>query len=316
MPETKELLRCPCTKKTHLDFSREAEGSIYCTGIDCEHRSGTGFPRIAGQPILVDFASSVLDRNRLLASEGHSDLNRPAGGLRRKVAELLFGTDEPSRQACTEMCRRLKTTSERPCVLVVGGGAIGLGTEALYADPGIHVIAFDIYASAHTQFIADGHNIPLADASVDGVWIQAVLEHVLEPQKVVSEIHRVLRSGGLVYAVTPFMQQVHEGAYDFTRFTDSGHRWLFRRFARIDSGTQGGPGQALIWSVRYLISGLFRSRKAGLVAAVALFWLRFLDRLIPERYRVDGACGVWFMGVKSEQEVSAREAIAYYRGAQ
>ena len=32
----------------------------------------------------------------------------------------------------------------------------------------------------------------------DGVWIQAVLEHVLEPETVVAQIHRVMRSSGLV----------------------------------------------------------------------------------------------------------------------
>ncbi len=57
-----------------------------------------------------------------------------------------------------------------------------------------------------------------------------------------AEIHRVLRPGGIVYADTPFLQQVHEGAYDFTRFTDSGHRFLFRRFERIDSGSVAGCG--------------------------------------------------------------------------
>jgi ubiquinone/menaquinone biosynthesis C-methylase UbiE len=67
--------------------------------------------------------------------------------------------------------------------------------------------------------VADGHQLPIADGSVDGVWIQAVLEHVLDPSIVVQEIHRVLTPGGVVYAETPFMQPVHEGAYDFTRFS-------------------------------------------------------------------------------------------------
>ena len=35
---------------------------------------------------------------------------------------------------------------------------------------------------------------------------------------------------GIVYAETPFMQQVHEGAYDFTRYTVLGHRYLFKKF--------------------------------------------------------------------------------------
>ena len=87
--------------------------------------------------------------------------------------------------------------------------------------PTIDLISFDVYASPATQFVGDGHSIPLADGSVDGVIVQAVLEHVLEPTIVADEIHRVLRTGGIVYADTPFLQQVHEGAYDFTRFTDS-----------------------------------------------------------------------------------------------
>ena len=43
-------------------------------------------------------------------------------------------------------------------------------------------------------------------------------------------------SDGVVYAETPFLQAVHEGPWDFTRFTESGHRWLFRAFERLDSG--------------------------------------------------------------------------------
>jgi len=56
--------------------------------------------------------------------------------------------------------------------------------------------------------------------------VQAGLEHVRDLWQVVAEIHRVLKDDGLVYAETPFMQQVHEGPYDFTRFTESGHRYL------------------------------------------------------------------------------------------
>ena len=69
-----------------------------------------------------------------------------------------------------------------------------------------------------------------------------MLEHVLDPAQVVAEIHRVLGKDGVVFANTPFMQQVHEGAYDFTRFTLSGHRWLFRNFDLLEAGTSAGVG--------------------------------------------------------------------------
>jgi len=80
------------------------------------------------------------------------------------------------------------------------------------------------------------HTIFFDASSFDGVIIQAVLEHVVEPNHCVEEIHRVLKENGLVYSETPFMQQVHLGRYDFTRFTHLGHRRLFRKFKEICGG--------------------------------------------------------------------------------
>jgi SAM-dependent methyltransferase len=148
------------------------------------------------------------------------------------------------------------------------------------------------------------------------VLVQAVLEHVLDPAGVVAEIHRVLRSNGLVYAETPFLQQVHAGAYDFTRFTASGHRYLFRRFEELAAGPVAGPGTQLLWSVDHLVRGLTRSPFAGRVTRGLLFWLRALDRLVPERYAEDDATAYYFLGRRRDEEMSATEIVAYYRGAQ
>ncbi|HAD17021.1 MAG TPA: hypothetical protein DCF81_09065 [Erythrobacter sp.] len=130
------------------------------------------------------------------------------------------------------------------------------------------------------------------------------------------EIRRVLKPGGLVYAETPFMQQVHEGAYDFTRFTESGHRYLFRRFALIDSGSSGGPGRQLMWAVDYFARSVFRSRSAGKIAKLAFFWAVYFDAIIPADYAIDGASGVYFLGTKSDQAVGPDAIIAHYGGAQ
>ena len=63
----------------------------------------------------------------------------------------------------------------------------------------------------------------------------------------------MLKGRGVVYAETPFMQQVHMGPYDFTRFTHSGHRRLFRRFEEVESGAVCGPGMALAWAYQYFL---------------------------------------------------------------
>lgn len=141
-----------------------------------------------------------------------------------QILQMLFGTNQVARRCCSRFLVQLKSEAERPRILVIGGGARGSGADALYGDNSVELIGTDIYASTNTAIVADGHKLPFIDSSFDGVWIQAVLEHVLDPPVVVGEIYRVLRPGGMVYADTPFMQQVHEGAYDFTRYTLSGHR--------------------------------------------------------------------------------------------
>jgi SAM-dependent methyltransferase len=156
----------------------------------------------------------------------------------------------------------------------------------------------------------------LATGTVDAVIAQAVLEHVLDPPRVVGEIHRILRPGGLVYAETAFMQQVHEGPYDFTRYTESGHRWLFRDFEVVDAGALTGPGTQLVWTADYLLRGLTRSQTAGRVAHRILAPLSYLDRFVPLTHSIDNSPAVYFLGRRSESSLSPREMAAYYQGAQ
>ena len=131
-------------------------------------------------------------------------------------------------------------------------------------------------------FVADAHQLPLANNSIDGVVIQAVLEHVLDPEIVVSEIWRVLKPDGIVYAETPFMQAVHEGPYDFKRFSESAHRYLFGKFSEIKSGALQGVADSFLRSLEYFARGVFRSRNIGKLVKLLFFWLRYFDSIIPE----------------------------------
>ena len=309
LEEISPSLRCPrCRSPLAV-----AEGQYRCTNVECA--LPRPFPNSRGRPAIVDFDRSVLQE---------SDLSRDTGVLKRRpprplvtfVRRHLMPYNERAAANAGRFLAELRKQSPNPTVLVVGGGAIGSGAEALYTAPGVRVVAFDLYASEHVQLIADAHHLPFADGSFDGVWVQAVLEHVLEPQIVVDEIGRVLRDGGLVYAETPFLQAVHEGPYDFTRFTDSGHRWLFRRFELIDSGAVLGPFAQLLWSINQATRALFRSAKAGMVAQLLFFWLQYLDRLVPDAEARDGASALFLLARKSGEPISPREAVLYYRGAQ
>jgi SAM-dependent methyltransferase len=273
------------------------------------------FPVVQGKPVLVNFESSVLDYEATARTTGGSPVIR-SKHLPNWALKILQGENQVAERQSQILLSLARQTCERPRVLVVGGGSVGSGLHPLYADQSVDLIAFDLYSSEFVQFVADAHWIPLRDECVDGVLIQAVLEHVLDPQRVVSEIERVLRPNGLVYADTPFLQHVHEGAYDFTRFTESGHRYLFKNFSEISAGVVAGPSVQMIWSIDSLCRSLFRSRTAGLLARAAFFWLRWLDRLVPAEYAIDGASACYFFGRKSGTKIAPNELVKRYRGAQ
>jgi SAM-dependent methyltransferase len=295
LDDIRSLLVCPrCRSKLTA-----AEPS----GLSCEGCQASYPITVSGQPILVDFGSSILDREESLARGYESAMARPRGRANQ----------HPDVHRNLNLFRSLLPAGAT--VLVVGGGVNEHGLD-LYDDPDVRVVCFDLYASDLTQFIADGHRIPLPDGVVDAVLVQAVLEHVLDPWRVVEEVHRVLVPDGLVYAETPFLQQVHEGPYDFHRFTDSGHRWLFRRFAHIESGPVGGPGLQTMWAIDYLIRGITRSRRAGSRSRRLTRLLQRLDRRVPRPHRIDSSAAVYFLGRRSERCLTPKEMVAYYQGAQ
>lgn len=55
------------------------------------------------------------------------------------------------------------------------------------------------YVPEAATLACDGANLPFADASVDFVFSDQVLEHVPSDAAMLEEIHRVLRPGGLAY---------------------------------------------------------------------------------------------------------------------
>lgn len=308
MDALEAILRCPvCRGK--LEQNPE---------FKCES-CGMGFKKTGRLPVLIDFEESIFTPDEYVSevytagSEVSVARKQRGEGFRRAIRKLTFGGNEAAGRNAERFLGKLGVASGEPLVLVIGGGSIGAGLQSFYNKPGLKIIGVDVYPSPHIDLICDGHKLPFQDGCFDGVLIQAVLEHVLDPAKVVEEIYRVLKPGGCVYAETPFMQQVHERAYDFTRFTLGGHRWLFKKFEEIDAGSVSGPGVALLWSIHYYLKSLGAGGKLALVLTAPLFWLRFGDKTAKRGGKLDAACGLFFLGVKSTKVLQANELPDYYR---
>jgi len=306
----KENLICPICKDKLFQ-----NGIRFECNMDCLYKKD--IPQIYGKYILIDPEKSIIDFDNLLKVEAQSPIKRNLKNhnLKRNIKAILWGNANKSKDNFQFISDKLSIIS-KPYILIVGGGTIGDGMDELYEKHIDNICSFDVFYSDSIDIIADGHQIPFADRVFDVVIIQAVLEHVLEPKIVVEEIYRVLKSDGIVYAETPFLQQVHEGAYDYTRFTELGHINLFNHFKVLKSGYLNGLGTSLLWSIDYISRGVFRSKTIGKIFKILFFWVRFLDYLIPSVNNIDGACGLYYIGEKSEKRLKPKEILKFYKGAQ
>ena len=304
-----EVIVCPCELKAALHWE---EGNLVCTGENCRYFfSSVSRGSTANVPVLVnpEKCDTVLnDRDiRQLV---------PRKNTFAKKLKSLFFDSEITKNNLKLFISEVKKTSDRPKprVLVVGGGEIGNSTSELYMDQELECISFDIYASECTDVVADAHYMPFVSAGFDGVLIQAVLEHVVQPSSVVDEIHRVLQVNGVVYSETPFLQAVHEGAYDFTRFTVLGHRNLFNYFKSIDYGPLNGIEASLPWICKQLMLSIFGSNRIiRVVSAIVFLLLKPLKYVEPNQNRFDSCAASYFLGRKSPSKISQKELVKLYK---
>lgn len=303
--ELTALVVCPACRGTLQD----QKGGLSCA------RCSRNFRRVRGIPVLLSEDDSIFSAEVVAAERRTRTRHR---GLRAFLPSVT--RNDASRQNYKRLISALaESDNSSGIVLSVGGGEGGAGSESLFTA--VKVLVTDISINDRTDAVADAHHLPFPDNTFDAVIVQAVLEHVLEPAKCVAEVHRVCRVGGFVYAETPFMQQVHMGRYDFTRFTALGHRWLFRRFEQVDAGVVAGAGSAAAWALTYLTASLARSaRQRSVLQAlgrILFFWLKYFDALSNKNPAAwDGAAGFYFLGRKVEDfELTAAQLTGSYRGA-
>lgn len=307
-----QLLRCPiCKAKLEL-----LEGQYQCKNPACKIL----FPVINGIPVLLDEDHSVFSINDFV-DQRNTTFYQSLNKLERAVIRFTpqISRNIKGRENYHKLAKLLLDQSNTPKVLVIGGSILGKGMEAITAHPCIELVDSDVTFGPRTALVCDAHNVPFEDNSFDGVIVQAVLEHVVDPWQSVEEIHRVLKEDGLVYAETPFMQQVHMGRYDFTRFTHLGHRRLFRKFEEIDSGAVSGPAMALAWSYRYFLFSFTTSnvlrRLIGVFVRFTAFFLKYFDYLLIDKAgTLDAASAFFFLGRKSNQVLADKDLIKLYKG--
>jgi len=107
-----------------------------------------------------------------------------------------------------------------------------------------------------------GEFLPFRDNAVDVVICTQVLEHVHWPLDIVTEIHRVLRPGGVAFVSVPSIFPTHGGPYDNWRFMPGGLRYLLRDFSEVTINPEGGSIASSLRTLNMYL-WVFTGRKWG-----------------------------------------------------
>jgi SAM-dependent methyltransferase len=165
-------------------------------------------------------------------------------------------------------------------------------------------VTIDLLAGPDIDVSCDIHAIPLPDGSFDCVFCTGTLQYTREPARVLAEIHRLLRPGGLVHLELPFLQGYTPDPEDYWRWTLKGARLFCEKagFEDLESGAHMGPTSALVWITVHYVGGLLPGRVGSVLSHVSRFVLRpflMLDRFW--RHHRDApaiASGVYVIGRK------------------
>ena len=297
------IYRCPTCRSGQLE--------PVAAGLACP-ACGTHYPLSRGRPVLFDAANTMFSADDYL---GPARPGRARGRLRRLIPEpsVNLSVDRVLPRLASELAPDAR-------ILVVGAGVQRDWLTPILGGPQRTLVCTDVDVHADVDLFCDGHDLPFADRQFDAVVTTAVLEHVSDPFRVAEEITRVTKPGGWLYSELPFIQQVHEGAYDFTRFTMNGHRRLFRWHAEVESGMVAGPGTALAWSIENFVLAFARGARGRAIAKAAarigFAWLKHFDRLLAGRAEaMDGASCTYLLGRRAETARTDQAIVASYTGA-
>ncbi len=292
------LLRCPaCFFPLRWDGSHSP---IACT------RCGEHYPVLTGGIPLLLLPSQRARFSQLLSE--HPGGSRMAEEYRRhgtwqarvreaiKPPSIVYDEALALQHSWIYDTRGLETL-----ILSIGGGP---GRE----NP--RVVNLNVDAFDSVDIVGDGTNLPLEDSCFDTITCNAVIEHVSDPRALVAEMFRVVKPGGYVQMMIPFVFPFHEYPGDYQRYTMSGIEVLTAGFEKITLRVLTGPTSALLVLFREYLRLLLpggNSRVGRLVLNGLSGWLTFflkhVDRWLnrkPEAAHL--AAAFYYLGRKPLQE--------------
>jgi uncharacterized protein YbaR (Trm112 family)/SAM-dependent methyltransferase len=307
----KDLLACPTCRAPLTEAEGERLACLRC---------GANFEQRDGVPVLLDEES----RREILRFYGGrpeqevEDRRRKAGKKAGWLDHLL--THPPSRKVgdktvpnLQKLWRLVKQREPDPLVLTVGKLKVNINRASSQDDPDVQAleaasVRLDIKPGPGVDVVGDGHKLPYLDNSFDAAIGLTTLKHLRNPYTFVSELYRVVKPGGLVYAQCVLYDPYHRHPGDYVHFTTSGIVNLFSQFEPVETGVNTGPSYTVFKMLPYYVGCLLggKSPTRYKMALYGSMWLlspiRYLDHfLLDSPWKDYVAFSNYFLGRKPER---------------
>lgn len=148
---------------------------------------------------------------------------------------------------------------------------VNIGSGPTLLENRTDIINIDIFAFNEIDIIADAVDLPIKDHSVDLIINAAMLEHVANPEKIIREMHRILKPEGEFFCYLPFMVPFHAAPDDFHRWTIEGARHCFQIFRQTTVEIGCGPTSGMLWVVQEWLAILFSFGSRTIHDVILLF---------------------------------------------
>lgn len=171
--------------------------------------------------------------------------------------------------------------------LDVGGGKASSYNHLISIQGKIHTL--NINLAMGPTYIADlNYGLPVATSSYDNIISFNTLEHIWQDVFVLQEMFRVLKPGGNLYLLVPFLYRVHASPGDYHRHT--GYFWAEMLtnigFKSIEvEPLNFGPLAAPLSLIEFIFPPCIRRIVRAGVLLVSILWVK----LRPKGVRSSGS---------------------------
>ncbi len=169
----------------------------------------------------------------------------------------------------------------------------------LLGDRVLRYISVDLRRTPLVDVIGNGEQLPFTTGCFDLVICTQVLEYIPEPEKMLFEIHRVLRPGGTLILSAPAAQP-RDADSECWAFHPAGIRKLLARYSDVEVVPEGGS-----------IIGFFRTINACLNIFAKYAPVRFFFTItVFPFFNVVGLCLENLVGSSNDQFAVNYSALA------